>query len=147
MMKRNFTLISLMIIISIIINSCTPDNTSPNSTDLRDKITDTWNVSETTGPYCPPPQSFQVDIAKDPNNSNRIILDNFFGLGYGKDVYAIMSNLQLTIPTQTLNITQNDTWIFSGSGTIASNYKTITLNYTADDGNGPKSVVDNFSLQ
>ena len=142
--KVKIRFLILISIIAVLVNTCTPDNTSPNSNDTRDKIVDTWNCSETVGPFGA--QSFQVDISKDPNNSTRVFLDNFFDLKVGSGVYATMSGLQLNIPSQKIVISQNDQWTFSGTGSISNNYKSITLNYTADDGNGPKQVIDNLSL-
>jgi len=143
-MKKYLLISYILFLLAIVLYSCQPDNVTPNSDDTRDKIVDTWNCSENSTEFGQ--QAYQVDIAIDPNYSDRVILDNFFGLGTGKDVYAKMSGYQLTIPSQIVTVSQYDKWTFAGSGTISSNYKTISLNYTADNSNGAKPVTATYTL-
>jgi hypothetical protein len=138
-MKIKKVLFIAMAVCSTLLYSCQPDdNTDPSPTDARDNVTGMWACSENSTAYGQ--QNYDVEIIKDPANSGNIQIDNFFGLGDGKKVSASMSNLNLTIPTQTV-----DNTTFSGSGTISSNYKNISFTYTFNEGNGPENVNSTYT--
>ena len=126
----------------LIMYSCNPDddNIDNVSDDARDKITATYDCNETSQIYAKSTKDINshyiVEIDKDTSTTDKVYIANFYNLGIDKDVTASMSGLTITIPTQT-----TDGIVFKGSGTIASNYKTIEWNYTADDGSGQVDTV------
>ena len=143
--KRYLLILSVILLFGIVLNSCQPENVEPDSNDPRSNIENTWDCQENSIDFGQ--QNYQVDIAIDPNYTDRVVIDNFFGLAIGVHAYAIMKNSQLTIPTQQLIVSSNDKYTISGYGTIASNYKRIDLNYDIDDGNGAKPVTATYTIQ
>lgn len=80
---------------------------------------------------------FPVYIAQDATYDNQYYIDNFYQLGSGYQVEILVSiGNTITIQSQTVNGI-----VFSGSGTVSSNYQTIHLTYTADDGGGEVDQV------
>jgi hypothetical protein len=137
-MKIAIKYILIFFTVSLLFNSCDPDDpVEPEPEDPRDEIIGKWKCSETGDIFGQ--QNYDVNISKHEQDSSKVYIDNFYFLGDGKYVYAIMTDLSLSIPTQTI---ENDGHIVSGNGTISSNYKTITLTYTANDGSGE---IDNIS--
>ncbi len=122
--------------------SCNPDddNIDNVSDDARDKITATYDCNETSQIYAKSTNNINshyiVEISKDTSTTDKVYIANFYNLGLDKDVTASMSGLNLTISNQT-----TDGITFNGTGVIASNYKTIDLKYTADDGSGQIDTV------
>ena len=114
-----------IVLLAVIVASCQKLDTATD--DERDNITGAWSCSENSQQFGP--QSFNVEVSKSPTDSTRILIDNFYGLGAGYSVYSKMVNLNLTIPSQTVNGNQ-----ITGSGTISSNYKTINWTYTVIGG-------------
>ncbi|MCK5821726.1 MAG: hypothetical protein KAH17_07565 [Bacteroidales bacterium] len=75
---------------------------------------------------------FPVYFAQDASFENKYYIDNFYQLGSGQQVTIMVSGGRtITIETQTVNGIE-----FSGSGVVSSDYNTIDLIYTADDGGG-----------
>lgn len=120
-------------------SACTPEEeVTPDTGDSRDNITDAWQCQENSSTYGT--QNYYVDISKDSASSSKIIIDNFFGLGTGKEVEASMSGLTLTISNYIIQ-----GYTINGTGSISSNYKTINWQYTVDEGNGAESVTATYT--
>ncbi len=102
-----------------------------------DSIYDTWYCVENSELFGQ--TSFYVDLSKHPSEDGKIILDNFYNLGLGKEVIANLSGLSISIPSQVV-----DGNTIAGSGTIASDYKTINFTYTVDDGGDVDNVAAQF---
>jgi hypothetical protein len=131
-MKR--TAFILCVIALSWITGCKPDDTTPSSTgDIRDKITGGWKCQENSATHGT--QNYIVDITKD-TLAGKIIIDNFFGLGVGKQIMASVSGQTITISNQTVQ-----GYLFNGSGNIASNFNSISWSYSVDEGNGPETVT------
>jgi len=81
---------------------------------------------------------FSVYISPHPSDSTKILIDNFYELGYTVSAVAIVSNRSLYINTQTIG----DGFTIIGSGTISSNFNEIEWNYSVEDGSG---AVDNVT--
>ncbi|OFX43530.1 MAG: hypothetical protein A2046_01375 [Bacteroidetes bacterium GWA2_30_7] len=121
----------LTVLIGTFVYSCKPDEPiEPTPEDSRDKITGTWKCEETSQVFGS--TTFTVNISKS-SDSSKVLIDNFYNLSAGKKVYAILNNLTLSIPSQTV---ANDGHIITGNGTLTSNYKTINFSYSANDGSG-----------
>ncbi len=72
--------------------------------------------------------TYVVYISADPDNSNGIIIDNFYNVGIS--VKANVGGNSITIPNQNAE----DGYSVYGSGTISGNRNTINLSYTVNDG-------------
>lgn len=125
----------LVLFIGTFVYSCKPDDpVEPVPEDPRDKITGTWKCEETSEVFGP--TTYTVSLKNHETDSSKIWIENIYNLSTSeskKSVYAILSNMTLSIPTQTV---VNDAQIIAGNGTISSNYKTINFTYTANDGSG-----------
>ncbi len=123
--------------ISLSMVSCQPDDTSPDtpSESLRNKIIDHWSVDESSQVYSKSIQNkYIVQILKG-NDSSKVLIDNFYNLGYNRQVTAIINeDYSVTIPSQNV-----DDFLISGSGTIDHGLKRIDFSYIADDQGG---IVD-----
>lgn len=133
-MKR---LLFFSLVISIgYFTSCQKDD--PTTDTDSNSIIDTWNCSENSPTYGS--TSYQVDISKDTTSSNKVIIDNFYQLGLGKEVKATQNGQSLTISNANI-----DGFIINGTGTISSNYNSISWNYTVDDGSGSENVTATYT--
>lgn len=133
-----FSFIKYLIFISLVsfLFSCKPDDIEPTPEDIRDNVIGTWKCVENSTVFGE--QTFSVNISKDGQDSSKVIFDNFYNLGFGKTVYFTISNYNINIPVQTV---PNDGHVISGNGTITSNYKTMNLSYSANDGSGSADNV------
>lgn len=131
---NKFSLLLFFISLSIVINSCTPEETeNPTPTDERDKFVGAWNCSENSS--LNGKSTFTVDINKSNTEKSQVILENFYNYGFNKTAIATISGNKITIPSQTFSGTNT----LSGSGTLSADGKKIEyLNYVVNDG----SVAD-----
>jgi hypothetical protein len=135
-MKRLFIFVQI-ISISFYYTSCQKDDSE--TTNSPSSIIDTWNCSENSSQLGP--SSYQVDISKDTSSTNKVIIDNFYHLGIGKEVKATLSGQTLTVINESV-----DGYLFNGTGTIASNNNSISWSFTADDNSGsPDNVTATYS--
>lgn len=126
---------ALLVLTTTYFTSCQKDEDPINNPS---SIEGTWKCVENSTTYGA--QNYYVDISKDTTATNKIIIDNFFGLGLGKTVPASQSGQSLTIS----NAVQQGT-IFNGNGTISSNNNSISWTYTVDEGNGPENVTATYT--
>jgi len=119
--------------ISLSMVSCQPDETTPDTPNesLRNKIIDYWSVDESSQIYKSMQSKYTVQILKD-NDSSKVVIDNFYNLGYGKQAQAtINDNYSVIIPSQEV-----DGFLISGSGTIDHGLNRIDFSYITDDQGG-----------
>jgi len=100
-----------------VVTACDP---SLNTTDVRDPLEGSWTCRETGG------QSYQVSVSKAPLEDDKMYFYNLYNLK--SNVEVIMSGNILSIPRQTVS-----NFELYGSGSVASNKKSITLSFTADE--------------
>jgi len=105
-----------------------------NSGDPRDNIVDTWRSTEISAIYGQ--SSFYVDIAKEPLDSTKVVLSNFYNLGVDTEVKGTLDGYKINIYVQVVNGNE-----ISGEGTIAGDLSTIDFVYEVDDGSGEKDNV------
>ncbi len=127
----------VLLFIAFFTTSCNPDDPEPDTGDALDRLVATWKCTENSSTYGT--QNYYVEISKD-NAAGKIIIDNFFNLGLGKAVIASVNGQSITISNQTVNGI-----LFNGTGTIASNFNSISWNYTFDEGNGPESATATYT--
>jgi hypothetical protein len=106
--------------------------------DVRAKIEGQWSCDETSEIYKSTAEIFAVYISPDQDDSTKVLIDNFYELGYDVSVVATVSNRNLFISSQKVG----DGYTIIGSGTISSNYNEINWNYSVEDGSGQ---VDNVT--
>ena len=125
--------IMLIAVFLLTLFACQPDDTNsdtPNES-VRNKIIDYWSVDESSQIYKSLQSKYTVQILKD-NDSSKVLIDNFYNLGYGKQAQAIINeNYSITISSQDV-----DGFLISGSGTIDHGLKRIDLSYITDDQGG-----------
>jgi hypothetical protein len=134
----------------VIIYSCELIDDTPGTGDVRDRIEGQWKCdensqiyksakSENSHIYKSTESIYYVYIDPDPSDTTKVIISNFYNLGFDNYVYAKLNSLNLSISPQT---TKDGFKILSGSGNILSNYKEISWSYRVDDGSGE---VDNVT--
>ena len=126
----------LLFSISLFVVSCAPDDDDDDV--VPGEITGTWRSQENSETYGP--SNYYVDISNDSASSAGIMIDNFFNLGLGKKMKASQSGNTITLSSGVLEGFQ-----FTGTGNVATNYKTITWSYSFDDGNGPEQVTGTYT--
>jgi hypothetical protein len=113
-------------------------NNSGSGLDVRAKIEGQWSCDETSEIYKSTAEIFSVYISSDEDDSTKVLIDNFYELGYDVSVVATVSNRNLYLDSQTVG----NGYTIIGSGTISSNYNEIQWNYSVEDGSGQ---VDNVT--
>ena len=135
-MNQYCKLVFLSLFISLIfIESCTTEDTI-DPTDSRDAYIGTWSCAENSS--LSGASTYDVRIRKDVSNSNQLLVDNFYLLGYSYSAVLSKSSSTLSLPSQSLS---GNT--IKGNGSIVSDIK-INLSYTVDDGSG-SAGIDNCS--
>jgi hypothetical protein len=121
----------MWLVLGFMAYSC-EDLLGPDTGDDRDKLVDTWKVTEESSPLKSEQGAYWVEIVKHPDNQNMVLVYFFHGLG--DDVYAeaSLSGSILTLGSQVLD----GGWAVQGRGEIQRNWNEIHWTYTADDGSG-----------
>jgi len=137
--KMSFKLIfPIGILLMVLTLSCEELlNDLGNEEDIREKIEGQWSCNETSEYYKSTAEIFSVYISPHQYDSTKVLIDNFYGLGYDVSVVATLSNRNLYINSQTVG----DGFTVIGSGTISNNYNEIEWNYSVDDGSGQTDNV------
>jgi len=118
-----------LFIIIILLNACTIES-DPNND--REVFLGNWTCNEYQGDFAP--QTYNLEIYAI-GSGDRIGLAGLYNQGPSFVVVAEVSGSSLFISTQTV-----DGITIAGSGTIASNFDQISLNFSADDGSGNDQV-------
>ena len=124
----------ILLVLAFLAYSC-EDLLGPDTGDDRDKLVDTWKVTEESSPLKSEQGAYWVEIEKHPDKQDMVLIYFFHGLG--DDVYAeaSLSGSTLTLGSQVLQ----GGWTIQGSGEIQNRWNEINWTYTADDGSG---VID-----
>ena len=124
--------LSIILLSGIVFSSCEDLLPDLNTVISRDKLIDTWKVTETTNPVKSAMDDvYWVDISKHPFDSGKVVIYNFYNVD--ADAEATLDGLTLNLPLQTLEEGYN----VSGYGEIQGNKANeIIWTYTADDGSG-----------
>lgn len=139
-MKKNKIIILLFLLSTLTFNSCTKEEETKNTTsttspsDPRNAFIGTWVSNEDSQVFGT--TTYSVDINPHSSVSTRIVVSNFYNLGFQA------SNCQMEISGNSITIFQQNLSGYDvvGSGTLV-NSSTINLTYTTNDGAG----VDNVS--
>jgi len=131
-------ILPLSILLMAVTLSCEELLNDTDTGDIRDKIEGQWQCDETSEYYKSTAEVFSVYISPHPDDPTKVLIDNFYGLGFDVSAVATVSNRNLYVNAQTIG----DGFEIIGSGTISSNYNQIEWNYSVDDGSGK---VDNVT--
>jgi hypothetical protein len=124
-------LFTVLLILIPFLQSCQDDISDLG--DPRDAVAKLWRVTDNTGTYAGT-NGYDVTISKDAKDITKILIDNFHGEGTSNKLVATLAGKNITIVTgQKLDGSIN----FEGTGTISSDLKRITFNYTVKYGNDP----------
>ncbi|MFN4123718.1 MAG: hypothetical protein ACK4GL_10505 [Flavobacteriales bacterium] len=132
MLKNNAKQILLLSGLVLLLQACAPEEDIQD--DPRIKFGGTWVVNETSSVFGP--SAYQVTVSNHPDNEEQIQIANFYNIGAGTRVNANVNNNSLSILNQSVS-----GQIISGSGSFQNN--TVTVNFTANDG----QVNDNVTAQ
>jgi len=120
----------LSVLVILFMNSCIPiENDLSLEGDWSCKETSTIFLKSTN--QIKGTSIFPVYIAVDQLNGNKYYIDNIYQLGTGNQGTITVSGTAVTLSSQIINGIE-----FSGAGTVSSDYNTMTLTYSADDGGG-----------
>ena len=122
--------------VMLLVTSCDfgEDIDPDNSDDPRDNIVDTWRSTEISAIYGK--SSYLVDIAKEPLDSTKVVLSNFYNLGIDTEIKGTLNGYKIYISVQVVNGNE-----ISGEGTIAGDFSVINFEYDVEDGSGEKDNV------
>jgi hypothetical protein len=115
----------LLAMIFLSLTSCTKTDTNSGSSNDRDKFLGTYSVHEIHTK-----SDFEVTIKADPNESSRVLIDNFANLLPGNQATAYISGNSITLDA---NQSVGNMTNISGSGLMSGTTK-ITWSYTMTDG-------------
>jgi hypothetical protein len=136
MMQMRFIKLFVLIFFLLMMFSCQPEKEDTVSVyDVRNKILGYWKVNETSSEYGS--SVYTVKIVEG-NDSNEILIDNFYNIGNGKMVKCIVyENYLLDIKKQLV-----DDFIFTGNATVNTTSERIIFSYIVDDQGG---IIDTVS--
>ena len=119
--------ISFILIIPLLISSCAvEDDNNVDPSDARDAYVGTWDVTESCSK-----DAYSVQIVADPNNDDRVLIKNFWLIGYQEAApYAVIDDDIISIPIQ--SILNDGSLEVHGTGTL--NKDKITWYYEINDG-------------
>ena len=112
--------------------SCELLDTGTSSSPTASDIEGVWKCNENSETFKATEDFYTVYIEPLATDSFKVYITNFYQLGNDVDALAIISGYSLTIGSQTLK----GGYTVRGSGTIASNKKSIELSYQVNDGSG-----------
>lgn len=120
--------IVIFIFAIFLLSSCEKDNNTYTS------VVGTWQCVEVSSLHSPNP--YFVDILRETNDSTILKIDNFYNMGYGKEIYATIDAYDISV--------QSNLHGFSilGKGKVAGDFKTIEWQYEVDDGSGMIDYVN-----
>ncbi|MFH0894257.1 MAG: hypothetical protein V2A54_07465 [Bacteroidota bacterium] len=121
--------------------ACTPDTPDPVVVDPRDKFEGNWTCQE----FCSSDNTnttFSVSISTNSTTESEILISNFSLLGAGYSAKGIVSDYNLTIPSQTVSSNT-----VQGTGTMNTGQNSISLSYTINDGAATFSYTATYTKQ
>lgn len=127
-MNKQFRFFVLFFALVSFLYSCDPNDPDNPNTDPRDKFAGSWACNETSsqnGTINP----YYVTISLNLNNSSQIYLANFYQMGAGNKVYAVVANNNATIIEQTVA-----GFTCKGSGNYNTSTSKINWTYYVNDG-------------
>jgi len=133
-MKKNNILLGLILAV-LVLYSCEDIIDPANSKEIAAALEGQWSCTETLKS---PQDSYEPYIYLNENDSTKVFISNFNGLGNDHEVMATVNGYSITIPNQEMI----QGYSARGTGTISSNLQQITWTYFVDDGSGIEEEYD-----
>lgn len=127
----------LLVFMSSVFVSCELLDELDTEGDIRDEITGEWTVDEDSELFDKKSTEsiYTININKDNSDSTVVWATGLYQLS-GR-VKLVLDDVNIDIPDQNIG----GYAIENGSGSISSNFKSITLYYYVDLGTGEKDIV------
>ncbi|MBN2487262.1 MAG: hypothetical protein JXB34_14905 [Bacteroidales bacterium] len=126
-----------IVLVGVVLISCEEILNNPTAAEIASEIEGTWECDESSSVFKSATDIYMVYISPDENDSTLVYISNFYALGNGIEAKARVSGYTLSLFNQTLT----GGYIVQGTGTISTNLKSISWNYSVDDGSGIKDDV------
>jgi hypothetical protein len=128
-MKKQISFFIFLFVLASFLHSCDPNNDNPSdpTTDPRDKFVGSWICNETSNQNGI--STYNVTISLNPGNTSQIQLANFYQIGSGIKLYAVVANNNATVPEQTASGLS-----IKGSGNYNTSTNKINWTYYVNDG-------------
>lgn len=142
MKKHSLFIISVLssfALVSLFFSGC--ENALTDSVTTAEAIEGEWRVEENSEFYSGT-SSYQVYIGIAPNDSSKVVISNFYQLGYDAEVTGNISGNRIELdPNQLIDLSGVSSYVIKqGGGTVSDDYQRIEWQYQVDDGSG---VIDN----
>lgn len=123
----------LTVIVAMLFVACSEEDIEDVTATGRNALVNTWNCEEDASGL-----EYTLKIVTDNATDDGIKIFNFHGQGDAKFVTATYdeSLRKITIPAQDIG-----DYTVSGNGTVASDYNTMSFNYSTDDGSEQKQIT------
>lgn len=130
--RRRYSLILLVMAISIFATGCEDIFNDIVNGDSREKLAGSWLCDESEGYLKSVAETYIVEIYLHPDDSSKVLIFNFLNLDPDISAEANLSGNRLILPVQILE----GGFTVSGSGLISKNSTQIDWEYSVDDGSG-----------
>lgn len=126
-------LFALIFLTGFIMTSCEDlFNTTPQT--APEKLKGTWQVAESSAEFGS--QQYLVEFYTDYNDSTKMTIYNFFGLGSWSYVTINVDNQNIVIPEQT-----EEGYKITGTGTVNTDFTQINMSFTVEEVVVPQKSV------
>ncbi len=128
---------SFLIFAMIGLWSCDPE-VAPDDVDIASEIAGEWLCESSDGEFAP--ITYTVTLSK--VGTGKVKINNFHNFGLDNSVTVnVYADNTLELEEQTVDGTT-----FKGTGSIASSYQSMSLDYTATDTEGTQNITTSYSL-
>ena len=121
----------------VILSSCEDFLGDEPVDDYRDAIIDSWKCSESDTYLKSTMAVYWVHIYEHPDDTNKVLIYNFFDLDEEVAAEAVVSGRNINLPDQTLE----GGFTFHGSARISGGADRIDWTYYLDDGSGVEEEI------
>ncbi len=129
-MRRILILFIASLLLTTACEELFPD---PDGGDIISALEDNWRVEEESQVFGK--TNYIVEIERQPSDSSRIYVDNFYNVDATAGVFV--NNRSLSIPDQVLD----GGYRVYGTGTVSRDTESISWQYSIDDGSGEPDNV------
>lgn len=136
-MKKQLFLFATVLTVSVL-SSCAPEE-EPTPADPRDPFVASWSVAENSSQIGFTP--YTVHINKSTTNTNQVLIENFYNIGFNYKAVADISGTTVTINQQTYNGNQ----LHGGGQKTGAN--SISLTYYVDNGSSVDTCTATLTRQ
>lgn len=136
-MKTKYFFFSIIAIL-LILSGCEDILNENDAYSTVQRLEGVWQCDEDENLTKSTLRMYQVYITPSSVDSSEVFISHFHELGDNVEAVGTVSGSTITLPKQTLM----GGYLISGSGSISSDVKKITWNYSIDDGSGQEEQVN-----